>query len=100
MPDNDFDKKARLVLEKLADDIEDAHPDIDVDLQGEVLVLTFDNGNQYVINKHGPMKQIWLSSPKSGGWHFNYNEDKDAWVGSKDATINLHHLLFKELDES
>lgn len=60
-------------------------------------VLTFSSGsNIFVLNKQPSLFQIWLSSPISGPWRFNFI--KDDWI-SKHKNTELHSLLSKELSE-
>lgn len=51
-----------------------ALPVDDVELAGGVITLKLQSGKTYIINKHTAMRQIWVSSPVSGGLHF-------SWVG-------------------
>jgi frataxin len=50
-------------LEKFIDEADDKS---DVDFSGDVLNLTIEGRGTFVLNKQGPNKQIWLSSPVSG----------------------------------
>ena len=60
-----------------------AGDDLDVD-QGEgIVTIELENGGQYVINKHAPNRQIWLSSPVSGAHHFDYDETAGGWVNAR-----------------
>ena len=60
-----------------------AGDDLDVD-QGEgLLTIELEDGGQYVINKHAPNCQIWLSSPVSGAHHFDYDETAGGWVDTR-----------------
>ena len=59
------------------DDIEDALErsglDADIDRSGNVMNIDFDNGEQVVVNRHGPAQQMWLAS-RRGGLHFSFKE--------------------------
>ncbi len=88
------------MFEQLLDAIEDADEEGNVDaelLQG-ILTVTLDSGQQFVLNKHEPTQQIWLSSPLSGAVHYIYNVEKQGWAATSDG----HHLLSllqEELEE-
>ncbi len=84
-------------LEYLMDRIdEDLGGDLDVDIDGGVLTIELASGGCYVINKHNPNRQIWVSSPLSGAHHFDYDEARRQWVSTRsDAT--LAGLLASEL---
>ncbi|MCK5545794.1 MAG: iron donor protein CyaY [Rhodospirillaceae bacterium] len=62
----------------------------EVDLEGGILNVELDDGRVFIINKHSPNRQIWLSSPLSGAHHFSFNEGAGdegagAWVSTRDA---------------
>ena len=64
----------------------------DIDFIQDIIYIDTSYG-QYVINIHNIMQQIWLSSPKSGPYHFNLQNDN--WITSKN--INLRNILAEEL---
>jgi iron donor protein CyaY len=86
-------------LDALADEIDakDENALIDADLQQGVLTLTLPSGQQYLVSKHTPSKQIWLSSPVSGGLHFRYNEHDSAW--ELEDGRKLGQMLSQELGQ-
>jgi frataxin len=69
----------------------------DIDLEGGILTVDLPGGGQYVINKNGALRQIWVSSPKSGGWHFDWHEVGEQWRSTRGAAITLSRLLAEEL---
>lgn len=92
-----FEKLATVTLNRLAEAIETALADhVEVEFQGGILTVELDDGGQYVINKHGPNRQIWLSSPKSGAWHFAWDEAGQVWTSTR-APATLNGLLSQEL---
>jgi len=66
----------------------------DAELQGGVLTVEQDAGT-WVVNKHAPTRQIWLSSPKSGARHFAW--DGTAWKDTRGGA-DLLPLLAQELE--
>ena len=72
--------------EALMDDIEDALErsglDADVDRSGNVMNIEFDNGEQVVVNRHGPTQQMWLAS-RRGGLHFSLQQGQ--WLCTRTA---------------
>jgi frataxin len=70
---------------------------LDVELQQGILTIDLEGGGQYVINKHAPNRQIWLSSPKSGAWHFASTGPGAAWSSTRDPGTTLGGLLRQEL---
>jgi frataxin len=96
MDQNSFPAVADEALEQLMEMLEDAVGDrLDVDLQGGILTIELESGGQYVINKHAPNRQIWMSSPVSGATHFDFDNDGD-WVGTR-GQGKLHEILANEL---
>ena len=69
------DKEIGAIAELLEDQIGDI---VDVDYEQDVLMLELQDGAQYVINRQTPTKQIWLSSPISGAWHYG-QDDQGVW---------------------
>ena len=77
-------------LELLADENID-----DIDLLEGILYIKLRDSSEYVINKHYPSLQIWVSSPISGGYHFSYIALKSGWWTLQN--IELRNILSKEL---
>jgi frataxin len=98
MDDTAFQSVADATLTDLMDWIEaDFGDHMDVDLENGILTIELDDGAQYLINKHGPMRQIWLSSPVSGAGHYDYDTAQGAWINSRSGD-NLAALLSAELN--
>ncbi len=94
MDEPEFDALARTTLTGLADRLEAALADADVELREGVLTVELADGRQYVINRHAPNRQIWLSSPVSGAHHFY--AAPGGWVSTRGG-VTLEALLAAEL---
>lgn len=70
---------------------------LDVELQQGILTIDLEGGGQYVINKHAPNRQIWLSSPRSGAWHFSCSGPGATWPSTRDPSTTLGSILRQEL---
>jgi frataxin len=70
--------------------------DAEVELRGGILTVELEDGRQYVINKHAPSRQIWLSSPVSGAAHFAHDLASGAWRSTRGGA-GLTDLLATEL---
>ena len=81
------------MLDKLADFFESSWPGADVDLLDGILTVTLPQGQQYVINKHGVTRQIWVSSPFTGAHHFRLKDEQ--WTCTR-SDMRLEDLLLKE----
>jgi frataxin len=92
MDANDFDTAADTLLARLHTRIESelADADVDAELRGGILTVEFDDGRQFVVNKHGPTKQIWVSSPLTGAAHYAWDADAKVWRSTRsDATLEV-----------
>jgi len=85
------------VLEHLCDTVDEVlGAQIDADLHAGILTLSLSGGGQYIINKHAPNREIWMSSPVGGATHFAYVDGQ--WVSTRDASVVLHVVLAAELN--
>ena len=64
---------------------------VDAELQGGILTVDGDDGT-WIVNKHAPTKQIWLSSPKSGARHYAYDAGSGRWQDTRGGADLLAHL--------
>lgn len=60
------------------------HDDLDVELAGDVLTLTFADGARFVINAHSAAGQVWMAANKDA-WHFDYHDASGRWVAAKNG---------------
>ena len=75
MTDSAFASLADSLLETLEEGIGDH---ADAELQGGILTVQGEAGT-WIVNKHAPTRQIWLSSPKSGAKHYAYDAGSGLW---------------------
>jgi len=88
-----FEDLAEKTIESLFDAIDEAiGDDADVDLENGILTVELEDGRQYVINKHSPNQQIWLSSPISGAAHYKYDDATTAWISTRSSDVLLDVL--------
>ena len=91
-------------FESLADSLlaaleEGIGAEVDAERQGGVLTIDGDaksGGGTWVINKHAPTRQIWLSSPKSGARHYAFDAASGQWKDTRGGP-DLLALLSAEL---
>ena len=97
-----FHRAADELLGNLQDHVEawgeDASDLTDFDFSHESGVVTISLGDKgtYVINKQGPNRQIWMSSPVSGPLRYDYDGAQKVWVYRRDGHA-LHERLRDEL---
>ncbi len=100
MDANQFESLADTTLARLQTAIEDAASvHLDAELVGGILTIETESGAKYLLNKHGPNRQVWLASPVSGAWHFAWSEDDQAWLSTRGGE-RLEELLSRELSEA
>lgn len=95
MDESSFERVAEATLRDLMSRIEAARDDADVELVGAILTIDLEEEGTYIVNLHRPNRQIWLSSPKSGAWHFA-RDAAGQWVSTR-GTERLGPLLEAEL---
>ena len=75
------------VVTDLCDELVDVTDD-DFDFKTASGVLNIDFGPKigvWVLNKQAPNRELWLSSPISGPYHFQYDRQGTKWVSRKDG---------------
>jgi len=83
MDANEFENLAEQTLENLFEALDEAVGDVaDVDFDNGILTVELADGRQYIINKHAPNQEIWLSSPLSGAAHYAYGESQ-VWTSTR-----------------
>ncbi|GLI68093.1 hypothetical protein VaNZ11_012418 [Volvox africanus] len=85
------DETLDMVAEKLEAFIEDREvPDGDVEYSQGVLTVKLGKYGTFVINKQTPNRQLWLSSPVSGPFRFDYLDGR--WMYNRDGRDLVQHL--------
>ena len=79
MTDSAFESLADSLLAALEEGI-GAHAD--AELQGGVLTVEGEAGT-WLVNKHAPTRQIWLSSPKAGARHYAFEAGSGLWQDTR-----------------
>jgi frataxin len=96
MSDSAFETLADSLLATLEEALGDH---IDAELQGGILTVEGDAGT-WIVNKHTPTRQIWLSSPVSGARHYAFDAPTGRWQdtrGGGDLLETLRSELGVEL---
>lgn len=79
MSDSAFEDRADDLLAALEEEL-GRHED--ADLQGGILTIEADRGT-WLVNKHAPTRQIWLSSPLTGARHYAFDEATGLWLDTR-----------------
>lgn len=91
----EFNQKVDDMLGAIEDALDVCEAELDWDSVGGVLTIECEDGSQVVINRQEPTRQIWVAA-RSGGFHFDYQEDEDCW---KQGELELFALLNQALSE-
>lgn len=92
MNESEFNELAEQVIEQIQDAIDDSGSDIDYDEIGGVLTLEFEDGSKIIFSRQAPVKQLWMAA-KSGGFHFDYDEQSNCWVCDSGEREELFEML-------
>ncbi|EPL14617.1 iron donor protein CyaY [Pseudomonas sp. TH05] len=84
--------------QQMLEDIFD-ESDLDIDLESSAGVLTvkFENGSQVIFSRQEPLRQLWLAA-RSGGFHFDYDEESERWMCDK-SEEQLGEMLERIVEE-
>lgn len=83
-------------LNLLAEQFEAYYGDkAEIDQEDGVLKVDIDGIGTYLFNRHAPLQQLWLSSPRSGAWHFTHAGA--GWVSTRGDKKSLYDILNAEL---
>jgi len=97
--ESDFERLAAALLSRWADAIEEAEGDgVSVEAVPGMLTLEIDGAGTWIVSKHAPTRQIWLSSPISGASHFALAGGR--WTSTRGDGADLANRLVAELKEA
>ena len=82
MTESEFNKLADETLARIEQTLDDTDSDIDCEMNGGVLELSFENGSKIIVNRQTASKEIWVAA-KSGGYHFLWKDG--AWHDTRDG---------------
>ena len=80
MTDSDYLTRAEAVLARIEHAADEIDADIEVERNGNVLTLEFENGSKIIVNLQPPMEEIWIAA-KMGGFHFKFVDGR--WVDTR-----------------
>lgn len=97
MTENEFNRLADAVFQRIEQANDNSGQDIDYDSNGVVMEIEFGNGNKIIVNRHTPNQEIWVAA-RSGGFHYSINDGR--WVSQRDGSELFSKLteLFAEQD--
>lgn len=91
-----FEAEAGAILARWLEILENADlEEVEAELSNGILTIETARG-VFVVNKHAPLKQLWLSSPLSGAHHYNYDSVAKLWRNTR-SDDDLQKTLQVEL---
>ncbi|WPO99792.1 iron donor protein CyaY [Pseudomonas sp. HR96] len=75
----DFHDLVDATQQALEDIFDESGLDVDLENSAGVLTVKFENSSQLIFSRQEPLRQLWLAA-RSGGFHFDYDEDSKAWM--------------------
>jgi len=82
MTESEFNKLADEILARIERALDEADADVDYEMNGGVLELTFENGSKIIVNRQTATQEIWVAA-KSGGYHFHLRDG--VWHDTRDG---------------
>lgn len=82
MTESEFNKLADETLARIEQSLDDCDTNIDCEMNGGVLELSFENGSKIIVNRQTAAREIWVAA-KSGGYHFLWKDG--AWRDTRDG---------------
>ncbi len=97
MEESEFHQRVDAILSSIEAVMDDVETDIDAELNGGILTLTFENDSKVIVNRQTPNREIWVAA-KSGGFHFRFDRNASAWVNTRSGEA-LAALLTRVVSE-
>jgi CyaY protein len=97
--ENEFNQKVDDTLAAIEESLDHCAADLDWDLSGGILTIECDNGSQVIINRQTPNRQIWVAA-RSGGYHFDYQDDGRWRQGERELLALVSQALSEQSGES
>lgn len=93
MDETIFHENSDNALNQLLEFVEDLENiyEIEGNLDSGVLSVIMPDEREYIINKHTPSRQIWVSSPYTGAGYFEFYDNK--WIPKRAEAAKGKHLF-------
>jgi frataxin len=78
--------------------IDQSDAEVDIEISDGVLNLHMGDSGTFVVSRQTPSRQLWLSSPVSGPWHYTYDHVSKNWICTK-GQLNFFERMENELSQ-
>ena len=86
---NSFVQNYDATVQKLDNDLSamiDSGSDFDLEKNGDVLSIIFEDGTKFIISPNSPVNQLWVSANYEGH-RFNFDEAAQSWTDEKTGEV-------------
>ncbi len=95
LDESTFHARVEAVFAAIESALDADGPDIDSEISGGILTLTFENESKVIVNQQTFNRELWVAA-KSGGFHFRFNGA--AWRDTR-SDERLEALLARVIAE-
>ncbi len=101
---NSFTQQYDSTIQKLDDSLSaliDSGSDFDLEKNGDVLSILFEDDSKFIISPNSPVSQLWVSANYEGH-RFNFDDLNASWKDEKSSEeflTYLSRLLSEKLSE-
>ena len=86
MTESEFNQLVDQTMEDIELALDEVDDDLDYELGGGVLTVTFENGTSLVFSRQPPARQLWLAA-RAGGFHYEYDDAVGDWRNTRDGSL-------------
>lgn len=79
----DFSQRIDDLMHDIEDYVDTMSVDIDCEMGPGVLTMVCPNGSHIIASRQSATQELWLAT-KRDGYHFSFNEEKQAWLSTRD----------------
>ena len=84
MSDQAFQRAAEATLDAIEASVERACDaaglDLEIERQGNVITLVFDDDSKVIVNSHSAAREIWVAA-RAGGFHYRLTDER--WIDAR-----------------
>lgn len=83
MSDQAFRRAAEATLDAIEAELEragDGGCEVEIERQGNVITLTFEDDSRIVVNSHSAAQEIWVAA-RAGGFHYRLRDER--WIDGR-----------------
>ncbi|MGQ5523938.1 iron donor protein CyaY [Chitinimonas sp. PSY-7] len=91
MNESEFLSLSDRIFDRIETALDEGEFDVDLNRNGNVLEIEFNDGSKIIVNRHAANQEIWVAA-RTGGFH--YRLENGVWKSARDGSE-----FFKKLAE-